>query len=85
MKWCFIYCIDDGGSRRRGAAGYRCWMYVVGLAQGGSAVWHRGDVDGRPGKVFASITQEDGSVEDGGSGASACVALCLLERFVRFR
>jgi hypothetical protein len=53
--------------------------------EGGGAVWHRGDVDGRPDKVTASITQEDGSVEDGGSGASACVALHLLDRFVRFK
>ena len=76
----YFYIVDNTDSRRHGAAESLCRMYVVGLAQGGGVVWHRGDVDSRPGNVIASITQEDGSVEDGGSGASACVALCLLDR-----
>ena len=81
----YFFIVDNTDSRRHGTVESRCRMYVVGLAQGGGAVWHRGDVDGRPGKVIASITQEDGSVEDGGSRASACVALRLLDRFVWFR
>ena len=53
-----------------------------------SPVWRHGGVDGRPGNVFALITREDGSVEDGGNAVLTRVSargLCLLDRFLRFR
>jgi hypothetical protein len=46
-------------------------------AQGGGAVWRRGDVDSKPSKVNALIPPEDGFMENGGSNfwsvyAGAC-------------
>ena len=45
------------------------------MAQIGCAVWRRGDVDGRPDKVIALISPEDGYAEDGG-GDSQRVQWC---------
>lgn len=49
MEWRGIICVDDDGSRRRGAAGSRRWMRDQGRVKRG------GDVDGRPGKVDTLI------------------------------
>ena len=54
MRRC-IYCVDDDEYWRHGAAGYRRWMRLDGRAQGGGAVWCHGGVDGRLGKVYASV------------------------------
>ena len=72
MTWRGIYRVNDGGSRRRGVAGSPCWMCGDGSAQIGCVVWHRGNVDGRPNKVIAFISLEDGYAEDGSSDFSAC-------------
>ena len=42
-----IYHIDDGVSWRHGATEPRRQIRLDGRAQGGGAVWRRGDVDGR--------------------------------------
>ena len=55
VERCFILRIDDCGSRRRGAVEPRRSMCVDGLAQEDRAVWRCGGVDGRPGKVVASV------------------------------
>ena len=81
----FIYCVNNGESRRRGAAGSRWRTCADGFAQGGGAVWRRGYVDGRPDKVIALISPEDGYAEDGGSNFSACAVVCVecwLDRLV---
>jgi hypothetical protein len=44
------HSIDEGGSRRSGAMGYRRQTCYDGLTQGGDAVWCRGGVDGRSSK-----------------------------------
>jgi hypothetical protein len=51
----FFYCVDGGGSWRRGAAGSQRWACDDGLAQEGGAVWHHGGVDGRSDKIDAWI------------------------------
>ena len=56
VERCFILRIDDCVSRRRGAVESRRSMCVDGLAQEDRAVWLRGGVDGRPGKVVASVS-----------------------------
>jgi hypothetical protein len=51
----FLYCIDGGGPRRRGVVGSQRRVHDDGRAQEGGAVWRRGGVNGRPGKVVAWI------------------------------
>jgi hypothetical protein len=55
VERCFIFHINDGGSRRRGAVEARRPMHVDGLAQEDGTVWRRDGVDGRPSKVGASV------------------------------
>ena len=50
-----IYRVIDDEWWRHGAAAYRRRMRLDGRAQGGRAVWRHGGVDGRPGKVCASV------------------------------
>jgi hypothetical protein len=47
---CCIFYIDDDESWRRGAVGSWQRLWLDGLAQGGSTVWHRGGVDGSSGE-----------------------------------
>ena len=47
VERCFLLRIEDGGSRRRGAAETRRPMRVDGLAQEEVAVWRHGGVDDR--------------------------------------
>ena len=42
-------------------------MLVDGRVQDGGDVWRHGGVDGRPRKIIAFISPEDGLEEDGGS------------------
>ena len=62
------YHVNDGGSRRRGAAESSRWTRDHGRAHIGCVVWRRGDVGGRPGKVIALIFLENGLAEDGDNG-----------------
>ena len=64
----FIYDDDDHGSWRRGAARTRRRSCDDGLVQGEGADYRRAGVDDMLCMVFASITPEYGSVEDGGGG-----------------
>ena len=50
-----IYRVIDDEWWRHGAAAYQRRMRLDGRAQGGRAVWRHGGVDGRPGKVCASV------------------------------
>ena len=67
VERCCIYRIDDGESRRRGAAEYRRRTRDDGHVQCGGAICRRGGVDGRPGKgLDFDLHPGDGFVEDGG-------------------
>jgi hypothetical protein len=48
-----VYLIDDNEFLRHGAEGSLCLTGIDGLVQGGGAVWCRGGIDGRLGKVNA--------------------------------
>ncbi|KAE8786559.1 U-box domain-containing protein 7 [Hordeum vulgare] len=52
---CYIHRKADGGSRRNGAAEFRRRPRVDEYVQDGGAVWHRGGINSRPGKVAASV------------------------------
>ena len=52
----YIYRVDDGESRRRGAAGPQRRAHDDGLAQEGGVVWRRGGADGRLGKVIVDLS-----------------------------
>ena len=54
VERCFLLRIEDGGSRRRGAAETRRPMRVDGLAQEVGPIWRRDELDGRPRKVDVS-------------------------------
>ena len=47
VERCFIFHIDGGGSRRRGAVETRHLMHRDGLTQEEETVWRQGGVDGR--------------------------------------
>jgi hypothetical protein len=53
-RW-FISGVEDGGSRRHGAAGLGDEHGLMIFAQVGGAIWHRGGVDGRSVKFDAWI------------------------------
>jgi hypothetical protein len=48
-----VYLIDDIEYLRRGATGSLCLIGLDGLAQDGGAIWCRGGVGNRSGKVNA--------------------------------
>ena len=54
-EWCYIYRKADDGSRWHGAALFRRRARVDGYAQHGAVFWRRGGVNGRHGKVGASV------------------------------
>ena len=62
VERCFIFHIDGGGSRRRGAVETQRLMRGDGLAQEEEAVWRHGGVDGREawqGRCFSSALRMD--------------------------
>ena len=72
----FIYHVDDGKSWRRGATRYRRRARDDGRAQDGGAIWHLGDIDGRPGKVNVMIPLEDGLRKTAVATSVACALAC---------
>jgi hypothetical protein len=55
-----IYHVDNGAYQRR--------MHVVGHRQGGSIVWCRGGIEGRPGKDYVDLCHEGGPTIDCNDG-----------------
>jgi hypothetical protein len=64
--WCgVVSTVFNDESRQLGAMGYQ--QHRCGRMDARRAVELSGGVDGRPDKVYASITLVDGFVKDGGS------------------
>jgi hypothetical protein len=59
VEWLVAFRVDNGASRRLGAAESRRRTWAEMRAQGGGAVWHHGGVIGRIGKVYADLDLDD--------------------------
>ena len=73
VEWCsstMSAMANCGSVAQRGFGGAHG---VVGLAQGGGAVWRHGGVDGRPGESpLFDLHSRGGLAEDGGGDYGAC-------------
>jgi hypothetical protein len=59
VEWRVAFRVDNGASRRLGAAESRRRTWAEMRAQGEGAVWRHGGVIGRIGKVYADLDLED--------------------------
>jgi hypothetical protein len=73
---CF-FCVGVIESRQHGTAVSWRRTQCHECVQDGGVVWRRAGVDGRPGKINALITLEDGFTEDDGGDSAAYTLVCV--------